>query len=364
MTLLGIAAAIVVLVGVLGIVDSFIATIDTGATELGKTSPNRLAVGLDSFYPDSSQTVTHVEQSPLVASAEPYLELPGTLEANGTKINSFVDLMHFESRMWHPTIHDRVTVDGLGIVLSEKAARDLRVRPGDNVILRHPLRDGPTSYRLVRTKVPVIGTNPIPLRGVAFMDIHNAGLMNLEGITNSLRVNPTAGVSDNAVKRGLFRQPGVASVQRVSAYTDTIRQQVRSRLDILRIVEVAVLLLALLIAFNSASINADERAREEATMFAFGMRLRSVLRIGTVESMVIGVLGTAVGLVVGWFLLDWLVTALLPQTFPDLGLITAVSGTTWLTAVGLGVLAVTIAPLLTSRKLRRMDIPSTLRVME
>ncbi len=99
-------------------------------------------------------------------------------------------------------------------------------------------------------------------------------------------------------------------------------------------------------------------------MFAFGLRLRSVLRIGTVESMVIGLLGTAVGLVVGWFLLDWLVTTLLPRTFPDLGLITAVSGATWLTAVGLGVLAVTIAPLLTSRKLRRMDIPSTLRVME
>ena len=33
-----------------------------------------------------------------------------------------------------------------------------------------------------------------------------------------------------------------------------------------------MLLLALLIAFNTASINADERAREEATMFAFGLR--------------------------------------------------------------------------------------------
>jgi putative ABC transport system permease protein len=66
----------------------------------------------------------------------------------------------------------------------------------------------------------------------------------------------------------------------------------------------------------------------------------------------------------GWLLLDWLVTSLLPETFPDLGIITAVSGTTWLTAVVLGVVAVTIAPLFTVRKLRRMDVPSTLRVME
>ena len=86
-----------------------------------------------------------------------------------------------------------------------------------------------------------------------------------------------------------------------------------------------------------------------------------MLRIGTVESFVIGVLGTAVGLGVGWLLLDWLVTRLLPQTFPDIGIVTAVSGRTWLTAVLLGVLAVTIAPLFTTRKLRRMDIPSTSR---
>ena len=364
MTLLGIAAAIVVLIGVVGMVDSFFATIDAGDRELGKTSPDRLAVGLDFFYTDSSPQVTNVEQSPLVGAAEPYLELPSTVEANGKKIDSFVDLLDFRSRLWHPTIHDGVTVDGPGIVLSQTAAEDLGVHPGETVTLRHPRRDGPTSYQLVRTKIPVVGTNPIPLRAVAFMDIHDASLMNLDGITNSLRVNPAPGVTDAAVKRGLFGQPGVASVQPVSAYTATIRDQLQSSLDILRIVEAAVLLLALLIAFNSASINADERAREEATMFAFGLRLRTVLRVGTVESMVIGVLGTAVGLVVGWFLLDWLVTTLLPQTFPDLGLITAVSGATWLTAVGLGVLAVTIAPLLTSRKLRRMDIPSTLRVME
>jgi putative ABC transport system permease protein len=156
----------------------------------------------------------------------------------------------------------------------------------------------------------------------------------------------------------------VASVDPIASYTETIREQLRSALGILTVVEFAVLLLALLIAFNSASINADERAREEATMFAFGVRVRTVLRMATVESLVIGLLGTAVGLGVGWLLLDWLISSLLPQTFPDLGIVTSVSGSTWATAVGLGVVAVTVAPLLMARKLRRMDVPSTLRVME
>jgi putative ABC transport system permease protein len=58
------------------------------------------------------------------------------------------------------------------------------------------------------------------------------------------------------------------------------------------------------------------------------------------------------------------VRSLIPETHPEIGIVTFLAPRTVLTAVGLGVLAVAAAPLLTSRKLRRMDIPSTLRVME
>ncbi len=364
MTTLGIAAAIVVLIGVIGMVDSFLATIDRGERELTKTSPRRLLVTLDSFYPVTAPQVTAIEHSPLVRRGEPILQLPGTLHRGATNIDTFVDLVDLRSGTWRPTIEHRVDARGPGIVLSEIAARDLGVHPGDTVILRHPRRNGLVSYELVRSRVTVLGVNPLPLRAAAFMDFRDASLMNLAGITNTVVVDPARRTSSDAVKRGLFGTPGVASVQPITAYTDTVRQQLRSALGILRVVEAAVLLLALLIAFNSASINADERAREEATMFAFGLRVRTVLRIATVESLVIGLFATALGLGVGWLLLDWLVTGLLPQTYPDLGIVTAVSTGTWIIATTLGVVAVTVAPLFTVRKLRRMDVPSTLRVME
>jgi putative ABC transport system permease protein len=83
-----------------------------------------------------------------------------------------------------------------------------------------------------------------------------------------------------------------------------------------------------------------------------------------VESFVIGVLGTAVGLGAGWLLLDWLVSSLIPDTMPDLGLVTAISTTTVVTALVVGVVVVALAPVFTLRKLWRMDVPSTLRVME
>jgi putative ABC transport system permease protein len=364
MTMLGIAAAITVLIGVIGMVDSFLATIDRGEEELTKSHPDRLAVQLDSFYPRDSDVVRAIEESTAVGAAQTELDLPVRLSANGTTIDGFVELFDLDSRIWQPTRRGAVAAQGPGIVVSDTAARDLGVKPGEDLTLRHPKRTGAASYSFVRTTLPVLATTPMPIRGVAYMDSADAELMELTGITNSVVVVPDHGVTPDEVKRALFGTPGVASVQPVTAYTSTIREEVESSLDILRIVEIAVLLLALLIAFNSASINADERAREEATMFAFGVPVRTVLRIGTVESMVIGVLGTAAGMLAGWLLLDWLVTSLLPETFPDLGIITAVSGTTWLTAVVLGVVAVTIAPLFTVRKLRRMDVPSTLRVME
>ena len=126
----------------------------------------------------------------------------------------------------------------------------------------------------------------------------------------------------------------------------------------------AVLLLALLIAFNSTAVSMDERARENATMFAFGLPVRRVLGVAVTESLVIGVLGTAIGLVAGRLLLEWLVRVLLPGTLPDIGIIAYLAPRTTATAAALGIVAVALAPLLTLRRLRRMDIPSTLRVVE
>jgi putative ABC transport system permease protein len=49
---------------------------------------------------------------------------------------------------------------------------------------------------------------------------------------------------------------------------------------------------------------------------------------------------------------------------PDMTLDVIVSPRTILTAAALGTAAVAIAPLLTIRRLRRMDVPGTLRIVE
>jgi putative ABC transport system permease protein len=78
----------------------------------------------------------------------------------------------------------------------------------------------------------------------------------------------------------------------------------------------------------------------------------------------IGLLGALAGVGVGALVVRWIVVTVWERTMPELGLDVAVSGSTILAAAVLGVLAVAIAPLLTIRRLRRMDIPGTLRVVE
>ena len=365
MTVLGVAAAITVLVGVVGIVDSFLETIDRAGAEITKSAPRRTSVDLQSFQLVVDPSVGALRDSSLVANSETHLRLGGTLERGATRIDTLIQLLPLRGGIWSPTVDGRVPAgDRPGIVVAEKAADDLGVVPGDVITLRHPQRTGSTSYRFVRSRVRVIGTSPLPTRFVSFMSPRDARIMGLEGVTNTVVVQPARGVTLDRLERGLFGKPNVASVQPVREYTETIRKEIDRALGILTIVEVAVLLLALLIAFNSASINADERARDHATMFAFGLPTRSVLRMAIVESTVVGVLGTGLGLLVGWLLLGWLVNSLLPQTFPDLGITTYLAPSTIGVALGLGVLAVAVAPVFTLRKLRRMDIPSTLRVME
>jgi putative ABC transport system permease protein len=166
------------------------------------------------------------------------------------------------------------------------------------------------------------------------------------------------------LRRSLFDLPGVVSAQPIDAVVGSMRDVVSQLTDILGVVALIALLLAVLVAYNSASISQDERTREVATMLAFGLPARRVMGASVIESGLIGLLGTAMGMVGGLAAVTWLVYGLLPSSMPDFGLDPVISPGTLLVAVGLGIVAVSLAPLLTWRRLTRMNLPATLRVVE
>jgi len=308
--------------------------------------------------------VRGVERAQGVGTAEPGLRVDAELRSGGRSIDVSLSLPDARSTVWTPTLEQgRLRAVAKGVVIARKAAADLGVHVGDEITVRHPVRRG-NGFDLTSTRLPVIGIHPNPLRVFAYMDSSQARLLGVDGQANELTVVPSPGVSEQEVQRSLFGRPGVASVQPVAAETREVKQAVDEFTEVITVTETVTLFLALLMAFNSTSISVDERRREYATLFAFGVPVRSGLRIAVVESIVVGALGTLIGIVAGIGVVSWTMNDLLGDTLPDLGAVVTLTPASILTAVAVGIGAVALAPLLTVRRLRRMDIPSTLRVVE
>lgn len=372
LTVLGIAGAIASFVVVLGMLDSWLGALNDGDAELSRTAADRLDVQLEGFVPSGAPVITAIGGSDAVARAEPGLRLPATVRPPGVEVGDedreidvIAEVLDLDAAMWTPSLVERAPgrVDD-GIVLSSEAAADLGVGVGDTVVLRHPRREGVTSYTFVDSALRVSALHPHPLRVYAYLDVSQVDRFALAGISNVVRVLPGPGSTSDEVQRALFGLDGVAWVQPISLTTEVIEDLLDDFIGILRLLQGIVLALALLIAFNSASISVDERAREQATMFAFGVRVRTVLAILLTESVIMGLLGTAVGIGLGFLTLRWVTGTLLSETMPEFGVDAVLTPETLLVTLALGVLAVAVAPLFTLRRLRRMDVPATLRVLE
>lgn len=251
-----------------------------------------------------------------------------------------------------------------GIYVSELAARDLSLEPGDTLSVTHPQLQPTGQVILMMSELPVLGVHPHPFRFVAYMDINHAGLFGMNGLANRVKVLTSPSATNNEVERALFDQPGVASIESVGDVAQAIRDFLDEFVVVLRVVEVAMLLIALLIAFNAASINMDERTREHATMFAFGIPVWRVVWLAVVENFLLGILATALGIVAGWYLLRVIIATRIADTMPDIYVKPYVSETTLIITIVVGILCVALAPLLTWRRLARMNVPGALKVME
>ena len=108
--------------------------------------------------------------------------------------------------------------------------------------------------------MPVIGIHPSPFRFNVYLDRSLLPAFGADHLTNELFVVPAAGHTTDDVERELFDLPGVGSVLPAATSSRVVRDSLEEFTAIFRVAEAFVLLLALLIAYNATSINADERA--------------------------------------------------------------------------------------------------------
>ena len=367
LTIMGIAAAIAVTVVLVGVLDSYLATLQTGRDETLSASPNRLQIDLSLPVPVTSSIVNEIQNAQTIDVIEPELRIASSISAPTTdeQFEALLRFIDFESEIWTPTATRGALDAGTrGVVLAQKAADDLGVSVGDDIVLTHPVREGLTSFSFQDSTLPVVGIHPHYLRFNVYMDTSHMDLINVTGVTNRITALSTPGATILDIKEELFPITGVVSVQTVADEANQTEELINQFISVMRLMQMIPLLLAILIAYNTAGIAMDERRREHATMAAFGVPYRTVMRMAVVESLILGAFATIVGAILGFGLLRYITDVLLPRTSPELGLIIAFTATSVLTVIALGVIAVGLAPLLTTRRLRRADIPSTLRVME
>lgn len=365
LTLLALTSVIAILFSVVAMIDSFLSAIVQGDEELLGDVPDRLAVELDAFYPVSSPEAAGLLESGMLRVAEPEVQLAGAVGKDGETVPVLLRFIDFQSGVWQPTaVEGELAVGRPGIVLARKAAEDLRVGPGGTVTLTHPVRTGADSFALAARKIEVLAVHPSPLRFHAYADIRQAGLAGLDGYANVISGAPASGETISTVKRALFDVPSVGAVRGFAETSQATQDVFEQFAQVFVVIQAFVLGLALLIAFNTANINADERARDHATMFAFGVPVRRVLGVLVTEGALLGLLAALLGAAAGYGLLLWILRVVFPRTAPELFVPLAVDAPGMALTLAAGIAVIALAPVLTLRKLRRMNVPATLRVLE
>lgn len=360
----GVGAAIAALVAVLGMLDSFERAIDRGSAEVTKGDSERVLVQLDTFHPTDGEVVEQVTAASEVRRVDATLIVPAmALDGGSDAFELSIEILDFESAAWSPSF-DGPDAAPAGIVIAEKAADDLGVTTGETVIVEHPARSPDGALVITRSEFEVSGVHPNPIRNFAFLDAAYAEVFGFTGLTNQLHAYPAPGVSRTEMQAALFTLDGVGTTQAVARISEAFDEAMETFVGFLVITSAFVLVLALLIAFNATRITVEERRRDHATMRAFGLPVRSVMATVMKESVIVGVLATVVGVLAGTWVLGWMLQSLAERTLPDFGITRYLSPSTLVIAGLIGIAAVTIAPLFLVRRVAKMDLPATLRVME
>ncbi|MEU6151995.1 ABC transporter permease [Actinosynnema sp. NPDC047251] len=163
----------------------------------------------------------------------------------------------------------------------------------------------------------------------------------VEQISNAF-VQVTAGADVAEVKKRvepMFADDPEITVQDRSGFVRQQASQLDTVLMMIQILLALAILIAVLGVINTLALSVIERTRELGLLRAIGMRRAQVMRMITVESVVISVFGALLGLVVGTAIGVVAVKALKDEGFSELGIPWAQLGSYLLIAAVVGVVA-------------------------
>jgi putative ABC transport system permease protein len=284
--------------------------------------------------PSNSPVVAAISDAAAVGRIDAGVRLPAT--ALGPEPDDDIDLLvefvDLDRAVWTPTVEEgtaTISGDAPGILLARKAADDLGAGVGDTVTLRHPIRTDAGGFSIVESSLVVAGIHANPIRTFAFLDIADSARFGLEGLVNVVQAYPADDATRSDLQRAVFGLPGVASSQPVARISEAIDEALDQFVSFLFVTAAAVLVLAILIAFNATRITVEERqtrARHHARLRAPDPNRARRRRQGECHRR--SSIATVLGLVGGVVFLRWMLASLASTTLPDVGIDVYLSPTT------------------------------------
>ena len=355
MTVAGIGGCAALIVTAFGLRDSIMSIMELQYNEIyhydaiaGLDHPtdeqwDEISALLDSHPLVSDWTSEHTET--VTAESDAYTA-DASLEvaADSETLERFVDLRH-------RTDSDPVTLPDSGAVITEKLAQLLDVEPGDTMIL-----DGDSQ---VEVQVADITEHYIQ-HYVYLSESAYEEVFGQEPEQNALLIR-YAGDDASELDQELVALDGISSLTRTEDTRRTFGTSLESVDYAVALIIVCAAALAFVVLYNLTNINITERLRELATLKVLGFYDGELSAYIYRENVILTVLGTLLGMVLGKLLHQWLI---LTVEIDLLMFGRTISPTSYLWAALLTAVFSLTVNLFAHRKLKKLDMVESLKTVE
>jgi putative ABC transport system permease protein len=312
-----------------------------------------------SFLEAKSRRALHeVEHLPGVRRAEPFRAVAVRLRRGHrsrrvavTGLSRDADLHRVLDRSWK-----RVTLPPEGLVLSDKLAELLQVRVGETLAVE--VLEGRREVR----EVPVAGIVEEFLGTSAYMEIDALHRLLREGPSVSGAFLMVDDAELDALHARLKETPAVAGVLIRRAALASFEETIAENLTIFTLFNILFAgVIAFGVVYNSARIALSERGRELATLRVLGLTRAEISYILLGELAALTAVGVPVGLVLGYLLAGWAVSAFETELyrFPLI-----IDSSTYGFAAATVLVAAVVSGLIVRRRLDRLDLVAVLKSRE
>jgi putative ABC transport system permease protein len=239
------------------------------------------------------------------------------------------------------------------VLVSAREARRHRLRAGQEVTVELP-RGGPVGYRVagVYDDTPLLAGYLLHLESYAAGHPRQRDRAAYLLVDPELLAGPWPGQDKGAGVGEVLAGYQNLGVLPAADYTANLAEEAEFRATLLQGLLWFVTLIALLGIANTQALSVVERTREIGLLRAIGMRTRQVGRMVRAETLAVGLLGAALGLLAG-LAGAWLAVRAL-SGFPGTGLVVPAGGL--LGAVLAAVVACVLAARAPARRAARIDV--------